>query len=502
MFHTLFNSRNSVPHRAKFAMLFTIIASLTATLTDKGITRYITLEERTRITHSMPFKSWQSVSLGLESTFSGWATSVFHGDSIVDAMKLMINTTRNIPEATQGLKYIAHTSPYQIECGQIDGALNGGFRPFRSNTSGCFVAELLLPLRTKTNGTLVQPSNNRWSLMYPDIKMLNTNGPASLRMLSISDNHVLCNITEMSPLSMHLKAKGGMPNLPVTLTKKCALESGETAVMSLSTMWFSSQTVRTFSNTANTVFKERDELVHSMDVAIRNTTYKSPSTLLIEGRSSGTVMDVILCLVMHKPDSSDYYPSCLYITSSTFTIKRQGVNPLLAKMYENKSLKSESSMNYLMLAEHVLPMVNGASGPATIGLIKDATVNATDLMASMAYSFYANLEERNMYLLFDVLATEKGLKVPNWLIACVVSAMVACCFIWGLTEYLLDERYTGSLYKVLSIKVSTRLDVKAPMLMRCKVDPIEFEGVLVGLGSDMAELTDLSRFNSKETLLT
>ncbi|KAF9345404.1 hypothetical protein BGX26_003165, partial [Mortierella sp. AD094] len=363
MFHTLFNSRKGIPHGAKLSLVVMIISSLAASLTDKGVTRFISIADNQKVTSSAAFKSWQSISLGLNSTFSGWSTSIFLGDSIVDAMKLMINSTRNIPNANPGNKYMPRSSEYQIQCNQFDFGLSGGFQPLLLANNGCLVAELRFPVQSPSNVTVVKPSNGRWSVMIPDSEIISSGEPASVKLFSSPDRHELCSISEMSPLSTHLGGKEGLSNLPVTLSKKCALDSAGTVIMSTSTIWFSSQSAQDFSNITGAIFQERDELVQSMEAAISNITYGSNSTLFVEGRTIPSSMDAVLCFVRLNPDDMVYEPSCLYITTGTFTIMPQEVDPILTATIGDLSMKSESSMNYLMAVEHILPRVNGTSAP-------------------------------------------------------------------------------------------------------------------------------------------
>ncbi|KAG0012789.1 hypothetical protein BGZ80_011512 [Entomortierella chlamydospora] len=305
----------------------------------------------------------------------------------------------------------------------------------------------------------------------------------------------------MSPLSTHLEAKEGLSNLPVTLTKKCALDSAGTVIMSTSTIWFSSQSAQNFLNITGSIFQERDELVQSMDAAVSNMAYGSNTTLLIEARTLPSVMEAVLCFVAFNPNDMVYVPSCLYITTNAFTIMKQEVDPILAAVIGDLSMKSESSMNYLTAAEYILPRVNGTSASVSVDIVRNTSAAASQYMASLAYSFYADLNDTNLYVLFDVITTYKGLEIPEWLIICIGVAMVACFFLWGFTQYLLDRRYTGSLYKLISIQMSERTSVKAPMLMRSKVDTLEFDGVPVGFNDVIDFNTDLSKFSSTETLL-
>ncbi|KAF9172925.1 hypothetical protein BGX20_004545 [Mortierella sp. AD010] len=501
MFHTLFNSHSSTSHRVKFSMVVMIISSLAASLTDKGVTRFISIADHQKVTSSVACKSWQSISLGLNSTFSGWSTSIFPGDNIVDAMKLMINSSRNIPRGTSGNIFMPRSTEYQIQCNQFDFGLNGNFQPLQLANNGCLVAELRLPVQSSSNVTVIKPSNGRWSITVPDSEIINNVGPASVNILSYPDRNELCRITEMSPLSTHLEAKEGLSNLPVTLTKKCALDSAGTVIMSTSTIWFSSQSTQDFSNITGSIFQGRDDLVQSMEAAVSNMAYGSNTTLLIEARTLPSVMEAVLCFVAFNPNGMVYVPSCLYITTNAFSIMEQEVNPILAAVIGDISMKSESSMNYLTAAEYILPRVNGTSASVSVDIVRNTAAVASQYMASLAYSFYADLNDTNLYVLFDVITTYKGLEIPEWLIICIGVAMVACFFLWAFTQYLLDRRYTGSLYKLISIQMSDRTNVKAPMLMRCKVDTLEFEGILIGFNDIIDFNTDLSKFNSTETLL-
>ncbi|KAF9991601.1 hypothetical protein BGZ79_004233 [Entomortierella chlamydospora] len=72
-----------------------------------------------------------------------------------------------------------------------------------------------------------------------------------------------------------------------------------------------------------------------------------------------------------------------------------------------------------------------------------------------------------------------GLEIPRWLIICVPIIAVISGLLLGSTEYFLDVRYTSSLYKAIALPMRSRMNSFAPMLMRSKVSPMEFEGVPV-----------------------
>lgn len=57
-----------------------------------------------------------------------------------------------------------------------------------------------------------------------------------------------------------------------------------------------------------------------------------------------------------------------------------------------------------------------------------------------------------------------------------------------MTKVLLDIRYTSSLYKVVSIQLSPQIGISAPMLVRSKFEPFEFENTPVVPVNDLYEL--------------
>ncbi|KAF9203513.1 hypothetical protein BGZ49_006340 [Haplosporangium sp. Z 27] len=486
-------------------MVLTIFLSLVATLTDKGVTRYISLAEMQKQTGSAAFISWQTITLGLNSTFNGWSTSIYQGDSIVDAMKSLANNTRNIPDANPANSYIPHSSDYQIQCNQFNFGLSGGFKRLLLGNQGCLVSEITFPIASKSNYTVIEPSLNRWSFSMPNSTLVRDAGPPTVRLLSVPNGQEICKTAEMSPLEMHLEPKEGMSTLPVTLTKKCSLGAQGTAVMSVSTMWFSALSVHNFSQVLSTTFQERDELILNMEEAVKKVdiTDKASKTLLIEGRILPSSMDAVLCLVWFNPLVGEFLPSCLYMTTSSFTIFPQQVNPILSEIIANRSFKSESSMNYLTVVEHIFPRVNGNLIPTSIDTIRNGTISATQYMATLAYNVYANLDTMNMFILFDVFTSTKGIEIPEWLVISVGILMGICLCMWILAEKILDKRYTCSLFRIICMQMYSRTQLAAPTLMRCKVDPIiEFEGILIGVGDEMGELSaELSRLGSTDTLL-
>jgi hypothetical protein len=60
---------------------------------------------------------------------------------------------------------------------------------------------------------------------------------------------------------------------------------------------------------------------------------------------------------------------------------------------------------------------------------------------------------------------------------CIAVTMVVCLGLWAATEYFMDARYTSSLHKNITMQLDARVKCSAPMVMKSKVDPLEFEKV-------------------------
>ncbi|KAF9342622.1 hypothetical protein BGX26_007165, partial [Mortierella sp. AD094] len=100
MASTLVNSRRGVPVTTTIVLLIAIISNLVANLADKGVSYSIYPSTRLGKPSITIVNSTQySSRIDINHAFSGWSTSIRYGSSIEDAMIMMINNTKNIPNA-------------------------------------------------------------------------------------------------------------------------------------------------------------------------------------------------------------------------------------------------------------------------------------------------------------------------------------------------------------------------------------------------------------------
>ncbi|KAI8595406.1 hypothetical protein EDD21DRAFT_420691 [Dissophora ornata] len=439
MCKALFHSRNNIPSRAKLIMVITITASLAASLADKGASHFISASQQTGdLLDTIAVSSTQFASRTIVCSFSGWSTSINYGDDVQEAMTALISNKQNIPNMAPGRTYTPHTSHYEVGCDQWNITFNNAAYSYSRN-GGCSLVDLMIPnLINYDNATVVQ----------------------------ISEEDVVWNPPPVS---------NGLALPPRTSITKCVLDTGGMEIISMSSIRLVAQSIQNFGNITRTVFDEPDELIHSMEAAISNTTLMLHNMVFMELKTLASYIEAFVCASALNQTAL----SCVYITVDAFTVEPQETDPRLVETHGGKPFQPDPTQSTRIIVDYIPITANGTQAPVPLSNIKNATTAASNYMASLAYSFFSSYSESHVYVLFDVAATENGFEVPTWLLISLAVAMVICLCLWGLTSYFLNERYTGSLYNAISMEISSRINVSAPMIMRSKVIPIEFEGMAI-----------------------
>ncbi|KAF9424688.1 hypothetical protein BGZ76_003472 [Entomortierella beljakovae] len=164
--------------------------------------------------------------------------------------------------------------------------------------------------------------------------------------------------------------------------------------------------------------------------------------------------------------------------------------------------------NHRNWADMVLEYISSNSSDNTISVstMKNKTYEVTNYMAKLRHNVMFLSERVSMsntdtldraLLTFETADPYKGYEVPNWLLIVISILMVSSACIWALTTILLNERYTSSLYKLITMEMGQRVSSSFPVLMRSQVEPFEVEGVAVLAEIDSYEMHN----NSSSTAL-
>ncbi|KAK3804883.1 MAG: hypothetical protein J3R72DRAFT_508566 [Linnemannia gamsii] len=295
MLNSLYNSWKSVPKSTKAAMVFTIFASLVASLADKGAVYFIVPSVRPIVADSNVVKSPQFSMRGYDNSFAEWSGSIHHGTDIVDAMAKMINDAKDTSEVVNGRVYTPRTSKYEIACDQFDLYAFDVDRKRIVFRSGCAVAKYSVlgvfdPDFNKAK--VVRVSKGRYSISVP---------ATSPSMFSTSFTHPgigvgtrICYLAE-GPLTVAYRLKPGLAALPRTTVTKCVYPTGEISVLSASVVPFSFTTVNDFRSVSTAVFGEYGDLFQAMEKSINNTTATSNSTVFVELKVHDSFIESVVC---------------------------------------------------------------------------------------------------------------------------------------------------------------------------------------------------------------
>ncbi|KAF9321028.1 hypothetical protein BG006_002687 [Podila minutissima] len=166
----------------------------------------------------------------------------------------------------------------------------------------------------------------------------------------------------------------------------------------------------------------------------------------------------------------------------------QEINIPIAEARGGKPFPDPPGTSIAMTIEHIPTLHSGVPQPVSMSAMKNATFEAAHYLASLGQNFYADYVEEQLYVLFDTMDPYQGFRVPDWLLISVTATMAVCLCLWALTNILLDVRYTSSLYKVVSMQLSPQIGVSAPMLIRSKFEPFEFEDIPVVAVNGLHEL--------------
>ncbi|OAQ23529.1 hypothetical protein K457DRAFT_130472 [Linnemannia elongata AG-77] len=494
MLKSLYNSWKTIPKSTKVAMVITIFASLAASLLDKGAMYFIIPSVRQGEADPIVAKSSQFSPRGLQRSFTGWSGSIRHGTDIVGAMAKMINDTSNIPEAVIGRVYTPRTFEYEIACDQFDLFVSNASNLLLSN-SGCTVAQYspLAGINIDFNKVrVVNMSKGRWSVSAPATSLSGFMPVQIEESIIVGGRIYALGITEPRVASY---IKPGLMSLPTTLTTKCVYPSGEISVLSASTVPFSFSTAQNFRNVSTAVFGEYGDLLQAMEASINNTKATSNSTLFMELKVHGSFIEAVVCSSFENPNPGVISMSCIYNNVNMFIVKQQEINTLIVKARGGRPFPYPPVTSIAMTIEHIVALHNGVPQPVSMSTMKNATYEAAQYLASLGQNFYPDYAEEQLYVLFDTTDPRQGFKIPEWLLISMAATMIACFCLWTMTKALLGVRYTSSLYKVVSMQLSPHIEISAPMLIRSKFEPFEFEDIPVVPVNDLYEL-DTSKTKS------
>ncbi|OAQ23528.1 hypothetical protein K457DRAFT_130471 [Linnemannia elongata AG-77] len=494
MLKSLYNSWKTIPKSTKVAMVITIFASLAASLADKGAAYFITLAERQINASFIMVNSPQFIPIsGTSLELSGWSTNIRYGANIVDAMARMINDTSNIPDAAAGRIYIPQTYEYEIGCNQAAIlALDYKTPQLRLRDNGCMEVFYFFQFPGRellfANATVIKRLGDRWSITVPitDIRWLYEISVAAI----LHNNSTSLSTTSSFGRQNWVYLQDGITSLPETITSKGVSPTGETLVLSISNIPFSSSTVQRFRNVSTAAFDNYNDLFQAMEVSINNATLRSKTNMFTEARVVNSTIETLVCYSSNLPGLM-----CAYNIISIVSVKQQPLNSIIAEARQGRPLPQNPDLTIAMRIRHTITTVNGTRQSISLSTMKNATSAAAYYLASLGQNFYMDWNASELYIIYDIRDTQSGLEIPFWLILCIAVTMMVCLGMWASTEYFMDGRYTSSLHTNIAMQLAARLKSSAPLLMRSKVDPLEFEEIPI-VPHDIQQGADINTYTT------
>ncbi|KAF9579098.1 hypothetical protein BGW38_004795 [Lunasporangiospora selenospora] len=454
MIVSLYNSVRSSRLSTKIALLTVIMACLVTDLADDGVSLFIKAAQQ-EMNHSSYVNSIQSIG-GAGEPFV-LVTTMNQGDVPRDFVMSNLNNTNINPGAIKGKVYRPQTSDYKSECAMIN--IDNVFLTGRiSAIDPC--SSLQLDIRGNFNITgdrNVVRSKDSARLIAPII----FNGSGELRAVAT----MLTNDTE-----------------------ECDIDQWDAPfdTSSYTNQLFGAQTIFVPLR-----YQANGVLFDNMAELFTNGTFASP-TFAIEARVDGTNVEALACHTTNL-DVADFYPPnhCFYTNIATILIDPKNNQPSFKSF-----LMKEGRMvvNFPLINVFHRSRWGGAERSLNLTALKATTLGLRDTFASLGQNILVSSSIEIVYDTYDIV---DGFEVPTWLAYLVMMIMVVCAIIWGLTLYLLDERLTSSLYKLISLELVPHT---APIPMRSKLNPIEIEGHPVVSIEEKHQLQDRNPDSARSSL--
>ncbi|KAF9429320.1 hypothetical protein BGZ76_001496 [Entomortierella beljakovae] len=527
MIACLIKSRRTIPASVSIAFLVAIIFSLLAKTADLAASHFIETAQWSSRT------STELVTLNsffpdkLEIPY-GWNTWIPYDGNITQAMALLINNTDNIHDRVEKRMYLPRTEPFDVACNQFGLAVGGEFLDPVNDVNlvggGCAKIRLFLQDRSETtihNLVVKNITHNQWCISIPDTST------AGLAPSITEDRYSLfspvwlgmeldynydkssnfgCGINSGMNMDVAQTTKmlPGLYSYPRTYTGSCLYKNGASIVISQTVTTFFGrsriqgrrprQVLKTdvegaFYDARNASFKDPDdELLQRMEKSIMEAPEsKSGKYQLVEIRSNNSIIDALVCSWYPVMGFSENLTCrCLYSSFSIITMEPK-LNPYLDLEHSWPDRKYQVDMIIDHISFNDTGLVASTLMPVSISTMRDKTIEATQYRAALGQNLYVE-QSFQVYIKFNIIDFQEGLYMPNWLLILIITTMVACILFWIATCIKLDERYTSSLYKMITIEMATRNSGPYPVLTKAQVYPFEVDGISVVPETDICRL--------------
>ncbi|CAO3573783.1 unnamed protein product [Mortierella alpina] len=416
----------------------------------------------------------------------GWATTVRSGGSIVHALAMTINNTRNIPDAELGRQYIPQQYPYESACDHLNFfAVHPNNTHLQISSNGCANLSISFDNLFQPNASrsyVTRRSDDRGTIVLPgqydtnDTGIFIASGAYSAEMASyvlIFPSAGRKCLTGEFYRNMIVPAQSGVTNSPTTVVTKCLYATGEIITLSSTSVRFSVPKLQSFRNVTSYIFDQQDDLLVGMEQSISEGLFSHlaadvlDAMQVIEVRTNGTEVRTLACAARRASQNGTIYLMCSYTTAAATLIKPQSMLPAISARRAGKPYTPYSLYTVDIMAEH-LPLTNsvGSGQPRYVTTsILAASKEAATYFASLGQNFYIDWTERKILLIFETIDPLKGYEIPLWLFATVIASMAGSLALVLVVEFSMEDKFKRSLQWMVSKELAPSRGQKAPMLM-------------------------------------
>ncbi|KAF9982165.1 hypothetical protein BGZ75_006460 [Mortierella antarctica] len=494
MLKAIRTSRRKLPGTIFKALAATVFLNLLISLADTGAK--VLVKQAIRQTNAAQeiFLTTPFIRTGVFADIEGWATTVRPGSSIVNALSMTINNTRNILNAQPGRQYIPKQYPYESGCDRVNFfAVHPNHTHLQISNNGCAnlsisfdnlfvpnVSRSYVTRRSEGRGTIILPGQYQTGVKFEFDTGATSAEIASYVRSAISEDRKC--LTAISNIGAVAPTKSGLTSSPKTVVTKCLYPTGDIIALSATSLQFSVPNLQSFREVTSLIFEQQDDLLTGMEQSISEGLFSSLAAGVLDGihvtevKTSGTEARALGCAA-RRAQSGTTYLMCSYTTTAAVFTRPQPMLPEISARRVGKPYAPYAYYTIAVAAKHLPSSSNTSlSGPqfATTSIL-NAPKEAATYFASLGQNFYIDWTGGSILLIFDTTDMQKGYEIPLWLFVAVIGLMAGSIALVVVVEFSLEDKFKRSLYWMVSKELEPRLGRRAPTLMRFRAEPLALE---------------------------
>ncbi|KAF9964826.1 hypothetical protein BGZ70_005859 [Mortierella alpina] len=487
MFRALGTSRRKSPETAIKTLSMVVFLSVLISIADTGAKVFVKqairqTNDAIQIIETTPFIKADTVA-----KIEGWTTTVGPGKSIVDALTMAINYTRNIPDARPGQKYIPLQYPYESACDRLNFfAVRPRHTHLQISSNGCAnlsitgddlsganVSRSYVTRRSEDRGTVVLPGRYEVEGIGGNI----LTGAMSADMISYVRIYAPdgrgCYTADMHRNQV-APTQSGPTHPPTTLVTKCLYATGEIITLSSTSVRFSVPRLKSFQKVTALIFDQKDDLLVGMEQSISEGLFSRLAANVFDGiqvmevKVVGTEVRALTCAARRASKNGTTYLRCSYTITAAVLTKPQAMLPEISVRRAGNPYAPHARYSVDISIEH-LPYANSSSlshPRYAMSSFMNASRDAATYFASLGQNFNIDWKDRKIIFIFETADQQKGYEIPLWLFTTVIALMAGSLALVLLVEVSIDTKFKRSLHWMVSKELEPTLGRKAPTLMK------------------------------------